>query len=68
MNTSRPLNTAVTGGKGANLVDLISAGFPVPPGFVVTTPAEDLADASFAGQHDTYLNPLATSPTRCSGA
>src|SRR5690606_28378952 len=27
------------GGKGANLGELISAGFPVPPGFVITAPA-----------------------------
>ena len=102
---------ALAGGKGASLARLISAGFPVPPGFVVTTTAyadaidaaglpgadpeqmrqqipsmpvpeqletqvaeayrqlgaprvavrssgtaEDLADASFAGQHDTFLN------------
>jgi pyruvate,water dikinase len=29
------------GGKGANLGELIHAGFPVPPGFVVTTTAYD---------------------------
>lgn len=96
----------LTGGKGAGLAALAGAGFPVPPGFVITTAAypdvaadddpsqpgrphppmavpdqlaaeivaayaalgsppvavrssgtaEDLADASFAGQHDTYLN------------
>src|SRR5690606_38200338 len=28
-------------GKGANLGELIGAGFPVPPGFVVTTAAYD---------------------------
>ncbi len=28
---------AVAGGKGANLGELVRAGFPVPPGFVVTT-------------------------------
>ncbi len=101
------------GGKGANLGELIRAGFPVPAGFVITTAAyeryvaehgfasklgedgaaaralftepvgdalaaeiaaayaalgsgpvavrssataEDLVDASFAGQQDTYLN------------
>jgi len=32
-------DTAIAGGKGANLGELISAGFPVPPGFVVTAPA-----------------------------
>jgi rifampicin phosphotransferase len=32
---------AVVGGKGANLGELVRAGFPVPPGFVVTTAAYD---------------------------
>ena len=32
---------AVAGGKAANLGELIQAGFPVPPGFVVTTTAYD---------------------------
>ena len=31
----------LAGGKGANLGELIRAGFPVPPGFVVTTGAYD---------------------------
>ena len=30
---------AVAGGKGANLGELIRAGFPVPDGFVITTEA-----------------------------
>ncbi|WP_308466628.1 PEP/pyruvate-binding domain-containing protein [Rathayibacter soli] len=30
---------ALAGGKGANLGELIRAGFPVPPGFIVTTDA-----------------------------
>src|SRR5690349_4076891 len=30
---------AVAGGKGANLGELIRAGLPVPPGFVLTTDA-----------------------------
>ncbi len=30
---------AVVGGKGYNLINLASAGFPVPPGFVVTAEA-----------------------------
>lgn len=33
---------ALAGGKGANLGELVRAGFPVPPGFVVTTQAYDL--------------------------
>jgi cytochrome P450 len=77
----------LVGGKAASLGASIRAGFPVPPGFAVTTRAsemstevaeaiaaayarlgdsvpvavrssaiaEDSADASFAGQQDTYL-------------
>ena len=33
---------AHAGGKGANLAELIRAGFQVPPGFVLTTSAYDL--------------------------
>ncbi len=33
---------ALAGGKGANLGELIKAGFDVPPGFVITTAAYDL--------------------------
>lgn len=32
-------DVALAGGKGANLGELTSAGFPVPPGFVVVAPA-----------------------------
>ncbi|MFB9907614.1 phosphoenolpyruvate synthase [Allokutzneria oryzae] len=32
-------DTAIAGGKGANLGELTAAGLPVPPGFVVTTAA-----------------------------
>ncbi|MFZ4584326.1 MAG: phosphoenolpyruvate synthase [Acidimicrobiia bacterium] len=35
----RASDTKVAGGKGANLGELIAAGFPVPPGFVVTADA-----------------------------
>lgn len=38
----------VAGGKGANLGELSSAGFPVPPGFVLTTDAYD----TFVETHD----------------
>src|SRR3954466_13549513 len=31
--------TALVGGKGANLGEMTKAGFPVPPGFCVTTAA-----------------------------
>ncbi|RAM38957.1 PEP/pyruvate-binding domain-containing protein [Arthrobacter globiformis] len=35
------------GGKGANLGELARAGFPVPPGFVLTTPAyQDFVNAN----------------------
>jgi pyruvate, water dikinase len=96
MTVIRPLedlgagDLALAGGKGANLGELIRAGFPVPPGFVVTAgaadgdripdelgaaiadayrglgsppvavrssaTAEDLPEASFAGQHETLLD------------
>lgn len=36
------------GGKGANLGELIAAGFPVPPGFVLTTEAYDV----FVSEYD----------------
>ena len=83
------LDQFLLGAKAANLGRLASAGFPVPPGFVVTTAAEghlrdaspqmlesaaalgaqrfavrssgtaeDLEDASFAGQYETFLNVL----------
>lgn len=100
------MDTATAGGKGANLGELVRAGFPVPDGFVITTSgydayvdaagcrqdgtprfdaplppgladaicaayrrlgcgavagrssatAEDLPEASFAGQQDTFCN------------
>jgi phosphohistidine swiveling domain-containing protein len=81
------LDPSLLGAKAANLGRLASAGFPVPPGFVVTPAAEghlrdaspqmlesaaalgarrfavrssgtaeDLEDASFAGQYETFLN------------
>ena len=34
-------NIPVAGGKGANLGEMISAGFPVPAGYIVTTAAYD---------------------------
>ncbi|WP_199433773.1 phosphoenolpyruvate synthase [Qaidamihabitans albus] len=41
-------DTALAGGKGANLGELTAAGLPVPPGFVVTAPAY-LASMEAAG-------------------
>jgi pyruvate,water dikinase len=35
-------NLALAGGKGANLGELLQAGFDVPPGFIITTAAYDL--------------------------
>ncbi len=35
-------DTELVGGKGANLAEISHAGFPVPPGFVVTVEAYDL--------------------------
>lgn len=37
--TSEQASLALAGGKGANLARLTRAGFPVPPGFVLTTRA-----------------------------
>ena len=40
----RRRDTAIAGGKGANLGELTSGGFHVPPGFVITAaglPAHD---------------------------
>ena len=34
-------NVAETGGKGANLCELVHVGFPVPPGFCVKIQAFD---------------------------
>jgi len=87
LSESAILDPALLGEKAANLGRLASAGFPVPPGFVVTPAAEghlrdaspqllesaaalgaqrfavrssgtaeDLGDASFAGQYETFLN------------
>src|SRR5690242_20086535 len=36
-------DVALAGGKGANLGDLVRAGFPVPDGFVLTTRAYSAA-------------------------
>src|SRR5438477_998755 len=43
---------ALAGGKGANLGEMTRAGFPVPPGFCVTTAAYELAAAG-AGLEET---------------
>src|SRR5918993_4434840 len=40
------------GGKAANMGELLRAGFPVPPGFVITTTAYDLAVRSNDLQRD----------------
>jgi pyruvate,water dikinase len=47
---------AVVGGKGSNLIALTAAGFPVPPGFVVTSRAYDL----FLNQADWLSGELVT--------
>src|SRR5215213_2482619 len=40
------------GGKAANLGELLRAGFPVPPGFVITTAAYDFVVRTNNLQHD----------------
>ncbi|TMF35630.1 MAG: phosphoenolpyruvate synthase [Chloroflexi bacterium] len=42
----RAADAAIAGGKGANLGELIAAGFPVPNGFIVTTAAYGVAARS----------------------
>src|SRR5690242_18174423 len=39
LHSLRATDGAIAGGKGANLGELVAAGFPVPDGFVVTTAA-----------------------------
>ena len=42
LDTFTKSDLAIAGGKGANLGELIQAGFDVPPGYVITTVAYDL--------------------------
>jgi pyruvate,water dikinase len=70
MNTTTPTDLVVgfdrpelallplVGGKGSNLIQLAAAGFPVPPGFVVTAEAYRLFAAE-AGWVDAALAALA---------
>ncbi|CAN5815540.1 phosphoenolpyruvate synthase [soil metagenome] len=51
----------VVGGKAANLGELVMAGFPVPPGFCVTTAAYDLVAAD-AGLEPTLATLSGTRP------
>ena len=39
LSNRRAADTSLTGGKGASLARLMREGFPVPPGFVITTAA-----------------------------
>ncbi|MFH1509447.1 MAG: PEP/pyruvate-binding domain-containing protein [bacterium] len=41
-------NVDQVGGKGASLGEMTSAGFPVPPGFVIVAEAYDVFDNSFS--------------------
>ena len=41
ISTARHDDLDLAGGKGANLGELVPAGFPVPDGFVVSTAAYD---------------------------
>ena len=51
----RAADVALVGGKGANLGEMTAAGFPVPPGFCVTTRAYRAFTAPIAGA---ILSPL----------
>jgi rifampicin phosphotransferase len=48
----RATDRVLTGGKGANLAKLTQAGFPVPPGFVISPAAYREAALSIAGLVD----------------
>ena len=50
------VDVALAGGKGANLGELINAGFPVPRGFVITAPAY-LAALDAAGVRGRLVQP-----------
>src|SRR5687768_3951596 len=52
---------ALAGGKGANLGELIRAGFPVPPGFCLSTTAYALATTG-AGLESTLATLAALPP------
>jgi rifampicin phosphotransferase len=39
LSSRKAVDPSLTGGKGAGLARLVRAGFPVPPGFVITTAA-----------------------------
>ncbi|HEY1282795.1 MAG TPA: PEP/pyruvate-binding domain-containing protein, partial [Acidimicrobiales bacterium] len=55
-------DTDIAGGKGANLGELVSGGFPVPPGFVVT------ANAYLASMEAAHVrNDLRGDPTEPAG-
>jgi pyruvate,water dikinase len=54
---------ASVGGKGANLGELLHAGIPVPPGFVVTTDAYAQAVASSAAAISAELSRLNVNDT-----
>jgi phosphoenolpyruvate synthase/pyruvate phosphate dikinase len=42
LHTFTKNDLATAGGKGANLGELLHAGFDIPPGYVITTVAYDL--------------------------
>ena len=52
------------GGKAANLGELLRAGFPVPPGFVITTTAYELVVQSNNLEHDIDQCPDPSAPPR----
>ncbi|NOR62494.1 MAG: phosphoenolpyruvate synthase [Rhodobacteraceae bacterium] len=62
---------ALVGGKGANLGEMAGAGFPVPPGFCVTTHAYHAFTEPFSAQIYTPLeglDPVDLNSVRAAGA
>ncbi len=58
LSSRRACDPSIAGGKGAGLARLLRAGFPVPPGFVITTAAfrEPLALATKPAQSRPLLD------------
>ncbi len=67
IQTLAKTDTAVAGGKGANLGELTRAGFQVPPGFVITAQAY-LEAMELAGVRATLLSTVRTLDAKDSAA
>lgn len=55
LQTITPADQALVGGKAAGLAELIRAGLPIPPGFVITTDAQPAPAAPMPGTLSTEI-------------